>query len=142
MAAWGYEVVVRALSGNRYSDQDRLIKISERSPGKRVRGSDARSRKVMTSITDVRAREILDSRGNPTLEAEIELADGSIGRAAVPSGASTGSREALELRDNDPARYGGPLAVLPLPNSTVQAPEELYPKYKVAGFVPVLVIIC
>ena len=61
----------------------------------------------MTSITDVRAREILDSRGNPTLEAEIELADGSIGRAAVPSGASTGSREALELRDNDPARYGG-----------------------------------
>ena len=61
----------------------------------------------MTSITDVRAREILDSRGNPTLEAEIELADGRIGRAAVPSGASTGSREALELRDNDPARYGG-----------------------------------
>lgn len=61
----------------------------------------------MTSITDVRAREILDSRGNPTLEAEIELIDGSIGRAAVPSGASTGSREALELRDNDPARYGG-----------------------------------
>ncbi len=61
----------------------------------------------MTSITDIRAREILDSRGNPTLEAEIELSDGSVGRAAVPSGASTGSREALELRDHDPARYGG-----------------------------------
>ncbi len=53
----------------------------------------------MTSITDIRAREILDSRGNPTIEVDVELADGSIGRAAVPSGASTGEHEALELRD-------------------------------------------
>src|SRR5690625_1770845 len=53
----------------------------------------------MTLITDIRAREILDSRGNPTVEVDVELADGSIGRAAVPSGASTGENEALELRD-------------------------------------------
>ncbi|MBN8715517.1 phosphopyruvate hydratase [Thermomonas sp.] len=61
----------------------------------------------MTTITRIHAREILDSRGNPTLEAEVTLADGSIGRAAVPSGASTGSREAVELRDGDKTRYGG-----------------------------------
>jgi enolase len=62
---------------------------------------------MMTTITRIHAREILDSRGNPTLEAEVSLADGSFGRAAVPSGASTGSREAVELRDGDKARYGG-----------------------------------
>jgi len=61
----------------------------------------------MTQITQIHAREILDSRGNPTLEAEVTLADGSVGRAAVPSGASTGSREAVELRDGDKARYLG-----------------------------------
>lgn len=58
-------------------------------------------------ITDIRAREILDSRGNPTIEAEIEVAGGSVALACVPSGASTGSREALELRDGDPKRYNG-----------------------------------
>ena len=61
----------------------------------------------MTSITDIHAREILDSRGNPTVEAEVTLSDGSCGRAAVPSGASTGEREAIELRDGDASRYGG-----------------------------------
>jgi enolase len=61
----------------------------------------------MTAIIDVRARQILDSRGNPTVEVDVELESGAVGRAAVPSGASTGSREALELRDNDPARYNG-----------------------------------
>ncbi len=61
----------------------------------------------MASIIDVRAREILDSRGNPTVEVDVRLDDGSLGRAAVPSGASTGSREALELRDGDAARYRG-----------------------------------
>jgi enolase 1/2/3 len=61
----------------------------------------------MTSITKIHAREILDSRGNPTLEAEVTLADGSFGRALVPSGASTGSREAVELRDGDRTRYLG-----------------------------------
>jgi enolase len=61
----------------------------------------------MIEIRDLRAREILDSRGNPTVEADVVLADGSRGRAAVPSGASTGTREAVELRDGDPERYLG-----------------------------------
>ncbi len=61
----------------------------------------------MAKITDVRGREILDSRGNPTVEADVLLEDGSMGRAAVPSGASTGSREAVELRDGDDSRYLG-----------------------------------
>ncbi|HWE24486.1 MAG TPA: phosphopyruvate hydratase [Myxococcales bacterium] len=61
----------------------------------------------MTEIVDVHAREILDSRGNPTLECEITVAAGSMGRAAVPSGASTGEHEAHELRDGDKSRYGG-----------------------------------
>ena len=61
----------------------------------------------MSGIKDVRAREVLDSRGNPTVEVDITLEDGSTGRAAVPSGASTGAHEAVELRDGDKARYGG-----------------------------------
>ena len=61
----------------------------------------------MIKIADIRAREILDSRGNPTVEADVRLDDGSLGRAGVPSGASTGTREAVELRDGDKARYLG-----------------------------------
>ncbi len=61
----------------------------------------------MSTIETVTARQILDSRGNPTLEAEVRLSDGSVGRAAVPSGASTGSHEAVELRDGDSSVYGG-----------------------------------
>ena len=61
----------------------------------------------MTAIIDIHAREILDSRGNPTVEVDVVLEDGSFGRAAVPSGASTGAYEAVELRDGDPARYLG-----------------------------------
>jgi enolase len=61
----------------------------------------------MPTIEKVTAREILDSRGNPTLEVEVELANGNIGRAAVPSGASTGKHEAVELRDSDKSRFGG-----------------------------------
>jgi enolase len=61
----------------------------------------------MSEIIDIRAREILDSRGNPTVEADVILQSGAVGRAAVPSGASTGEHEALELRDGDPKRYGG-----------------------------------
>ena len=60
----------------------------------------------MAMITEVYAREILDSRGNPTVEVEVWLEDGSVGRAAVPSGASTGAHEAVELRDGDKERYG------------------------------------
>ena len=61
----------------------------------------------MTSIIDIQAREILDSRGNPTVEVDVALEDGAFGRAAVPSGASTGAHEAVELRDGDKSRYGG-----------------------------------
>jgi enolase len=61
----------------------------------------------MSAIADIRAREILDSRGNPTVEVEVELETGAMGRAAVPSGASTGAHEAVELRDGDKSRYGG-----------------------------------
>src|SRR5438552_15287029 len=61
----------------------------------------------MAAIETVTAREILDSRGNPTLEVEITLDDGAMGRAAVPSGASTGAHEAVELRDGDKSRFGG-----------------------------------
>ena len=61
----------------------------------------------MTAIVDVHARQILDSRGNPTVEVDVTLEDGSLGRAAVPSGASTGAHEAVELRDGDKARWGG-----------------------------------
>src|SRR5580658_4353708 len=61
----------------------------------------------MSRIAGVHARELIDSRGNPTIEAEVRLQSGAIGRAAVPSGASTGTREAVELRDGDPKRFGG-----------------------------------
>ncbi len=61
----------------------------------------------MSRIADIHGREIIDSRGNPTVEADVRLDSGAVGRAAVPSGASTGTREAVELRDGDPRRYGG-----------------------------------
>src|SRR5881296_3901557 len=61
----------------------------------------------MSAIYDIQAREILDSRGNPTVEADVLLVGGAVGRAAVPSGASTGEHEALELRDGDKERYLG-----------------------------------
>src|ERR1700719_790695 len=65
------------------------------------------TRSDMTEIVAIHAREILDSRGNPTVEADVLLADGVRGRAAVPSGASTGEHEAVELRDGDASRYLG-----------------------------------
>ncbi|HIG81658.1 MAG TPA: phosphopyruvate hydratase, partial [Verrucomicrobiales bacterium] len=61
----------------------------------------------MTTIINIQAREILDSRGNPTVEADVILDSGAMGRAAVPSGASTGEHEAVELRDGVKKRYGG-----------------------------------
>ena len=73
----------------------------------------------MTTIKTIHAREILDSRGNPTLEAKVELSDGMLGIAAVPSGASTGKYEAVELRDNDKSRYNG-LGVLKAVNNVNQ----------------------
>ena len=79
----------------------------------------------MTTIIDVRAREILDSRGNPTLEAEVELESGFIGRAAVPSGASTGEFEACELRDDDETRYLGKGVLKAVDNVNEKIAEEL-----------------
>jgi enolase len=72
----------------------------------------------MMEIIDVKAREILDSRGNPTVEVDVFLASGAVGRAAVPSGASTGQREALELRDEDNSRYGGKGVLIAVKNVT------------------------
>jgi enolase len=79
----------------------------------------------MTEIIDIKAREILDSRGNPTLAADVELASGAIGSACVPSGASTGSREALELRDGDPLRYQGKGVLKAIENVNTRIREAL-----------------
>ena len=79
----------------------------------------------MTTIIDVRAREILDSRGNPTLEAEVELESGFVGRAAVPSGASTGDFEACELRDGDETRYLGKGVLKAVENVNEKIADEL-----------------
>ncbi|MEA3366125.1 MAG: phosphopyruvate hydratase, partial [Candidatus Hydrogenedentes bacterium] len=79
----------------------------------------------MTRITDIRAREILDSRGNPTVEVDVYLASGFRGRAAVPSGASTGENEALELRDKDPKRYLGKGVTKAVQNVNDVIAEEL-----------------
>ncbi|MEJ2556753.1 MAG: phosphopyruvate hydratase [Anaerolineae bacterium] len=81
---------------------------------------------AMTLIEDIVAREILDSRGNPTVEVEVLLADDSIGRAAVPSGASTGVHEALELRDGDEDRFGGKGVQKAVENVNIIIAEELY----------------
>ena len=78
-----------------------------------------------TTITEVHAREILDSRGNPTVEAEVTLDDGSVGRAAVPSGASTGEHEAVELRDGDPQRYLGKGVLRAVENVNMVISESL-----------------
>jgi hypothetical protein len=79
----------------------------------------------MSSIVDVVAREILDSRGNPTVEADVLLESGVMGRAAVPSGASTGSREAMELRDGDKARYLGKGVLQAVENVNTEISEAI-----------------
>ena len=79
----------------------------------------------MTTIDFIDAREILDSRGNPTVEVDVVLADGSVGRAAVPSGASTGAHEAVELRDGDKARFGGKGVLGAVANVTERIAPEL-----------------
>jgi enolase len=79
-----------------------------------------------TSIEVIDAREILDSRGNPTVEVDVVLADGSVGRAAVPSGASTGAHEAVELRDGDRSRYGGKGVLTAVANVTDRIAPALY----------------
>jgi enolase len=82
--------------------------------------------KIMSIIETVHAREILDSRGNPTVEVEVFLDDGAFGRAAVPSGASTGIHEALELRDEDKARYGGKGVLKAVEAVNTEIAEALY----------------
>ena len=77
------------------------------------------------SIVDIHAREILDSRGNPTVEAEVLLGDGALGRAAVPSGASTGEHEAVELRDGDQQRYMGKGVLSAVGNVNLQIADAL-----------------
>ena len=79
----------------------------------------------MSSIVDVVAREILDSRGNPTVEADVLLESGAMGRAAVPSGASTGSREAIELRDGEGKRYGGKGVLKAVENVNTEISEAI-----------------
>ena len=79
----------------------------------------------MSYIESINAREILDSRGNPTVEVEVELDDGAFGRAAVPSGASTGAHEALELRDDDKNRYGGKGVLKAVENVNTTIADEL-----------------
>ena len=79
----------------------------------------------MSAIVDVVAREILDSRGNPTVEADVLLESGVMGRAAVPSGASTGSREAIELRDGDKDRYLGKGVLRAVENVNTEISEAI-----------------
>src|SRR5581483_726368 len=79
----------------------------------------------LTLISAIRARQILDSRGNPTVEADIALAGGAVGRAAVPSGASTGEHEAVELRDGDKQRYLGKGVLKAVENINGEIAEEL-----------------
>ena len=82
------------------------------------------ARTNMTEIVAIRAREILDSRGNPTVEADVILESGALGRAAVPSGASTGEHEAVELRDGDKSHYMGKGVLQAVENvETVIGPE-------------------
>src|SRR3972149_4027027 len=80
---------------------------------------------MSSTIVDIRGRQILDSRGNPTVEVDVELADGSFGRAAVPSGASTGVHEAWELRDGDKAKYLGGGVLQAVDNVTTKLADEL-----------------
>src|SRR5712672_3387209 len=79
----------------------------------------------MSRIVDIRGREIIDSRGNPTVEADVLLHSGVVGRAAVPSGASTGSREAIELRDGEARRYGGKGVLKAVENVNTEISEAI-----------------
>jgi len=81
----------------------------------------------MSIINEVFAREILDSRGNPTIEVEVFLEDGTMGRAAVPSGASTGMHEAVELRDGDENRYNGKGVLKAVSNVNDKIAQEMPP---------------
>src|SRR5262252_8040827 len=79
----------------------------------------------MTLIEEITALEVLDSRGNPTVEVEVSLSSGAVGRALVPSGASTGAHEAVELRDGEPQRYGGKGVLAAVANVAEEIGPEL-----------------
>src|ERR1700732_5076439 len=79
----------------------------------------------LTIISELRARQVLDSRGNPTIEVDAELTGGAVGRAAVPSGASTGEHEAWELRDGDKSRFGGKGVLKAVANVNTKIANEL-----------------
>ena len=79
----------------------------------------------MSTIVDIIGREVIDSRGNPTVECDVLLESGTMGRAAVPSGASTGSREAIELRDGDASRYGGKGVLRAVENINTEISEAI-----------------
>src|ERR1700747_3354422 len=81
--------------------------LDRRNQATSIQSSNKSGEPSMTAIVDIIGREILDSRGNPTVEVDVVLEEGSRGRAGIPSGASTGAHEAVELRDGDPARYLG-----------------------------------
>ena len=106
-AVTGSPIVVDNRPALRDRLQHRILRRSKRSETKKRFGKKERQRKSMTEIASIHAREILDSRGNPTVEADVVLEDGTRGRAAVPSGASTGEHEAVELRDGDKKHYLG-----------------------------------
>ena len=98
-------------------DDDSQITYTER--------SSSEGRQGMTNIAEIRAREVLDSRGNPTVEAEVQLVGGTIGRAIVPSGASTGEHEAVELRDEDNDRFLGKGVLKAIENVNGEIAEAL-----------------
>jgi enolase len=79
----------------------------------------------LTIISDLRARQVLDSRGNPTVEVDVELTGGAVGRASVPSGASTGEHEAWELRDGEKDRYGGKSVTRPVENVETEIADAI-----------------
>src|SRR6516162_430686 len=79
----------------------------------------------LTVISDIRARQVLDSRGNPTVEVDVELTSGAVGRAIVPSGASTGEHEAWELRDGEKDRYGGTSVTRPVENVETEIADAI-----------------
>src|SRR5690606_22338664 len=93
--------------GGRMADRPEPVRLGLAEPPRPCPRVTSKKEMLVPSIDVVVAREILDSRGNPTVEVEVGLDDGSTGRAAVPSGASTGAFEAVELRDGDPDRYQG-----------------------------------
>ena len=95
-----------------------IYPLKERS--KRIRST------TMSEIIAIAGREILDSRGNPTLEVDVTLSDGAFGRAAVPSGASTGAYEAVELRDGDKSRYGGKGVLNAITNINTEIADTLF----------------